>query len=542
MGGPKYIFFIWPLFTLLTFLTYSFLFLHDQSLLTHLQPFKKYFPTQKITFHLLWIWSVIDLLFSIASFVVAIVLATLVALDSDGTIVYGWRSLYIAMIVECIFCAYSVICRIVIILGSCCLVFTNPPALDLPAVHNRDDHQLDEETCQAAQSHGSPSGSLPPDLNPPLMNFTKVIGQYAPVVSLSLSIFFCFLSLVFVSICLQDFMKSTYYLNDSTTDTNHKGCDPMVRQTCLLPYPSSYYLEPSPTTGSGYQVAIPASALPFTKRGVQISAQYSANIYDGFAVGSMILWALDFGQHLDNSQLNSYEAIHLSKYLNSTTLLINTRTEELHSHFSEKDFIDFENDHMGYMMPTPSLHFNTTYVALVKGLTNKHNDYLRASDLTQQYLDAYTTSPDTVPSNLLGDPRYLRFQSVYFPLLEQIGINLSDPSDPIQLVWDFHTATHESLTNSLHLAQNKTTQAVQEKLGREKKLYEVVKEVHGESCDGEGKMSKVDYYKIQSPWYMKNHQVLALLFIVKTDCLHLLCLPNTERKEFDPEQSFRADQ
>lgn len=499
MGGPKFIFFMWPLFTLTTFLTYSFLFLHDPSLSAPLQPWKKYLPSQRISFHLLWVWSVIDMLFSIASFVVAILLATLVALDSDGTVVYGWKSLYVAMIAECIFCALSVIYRIVIIVASCCIVFTNPTPPDpLPIV----DHHLDEETCQDAKSESPPG-----DLESPLSNLMNTISQYAPVATLSLSLFFCFLSLVFVSMCLQDYMKSTYYLNDSTTDTNNKGCDPMVRQTCLLPYPSSFYLEPSTTTGSGYQVAIPASALPFTKRGVQISAKYSANKYDGFAVGSLILWALDFGQHLDNSQLISYEDIHLSQYLSSTTLLINAHSGELHSHFSEKDFIDFENDHLGYMMPTPSLHFNSTYIALVKGLTNKDKEYLRASDLTQQYLDAYTTSPETVPSNLLGDPRYLRFQSIYFPLLEKIGLNLTDPTDPIQIIWDFHTATHESLTNFLLLAQNKTTLAVQEKLEKNQKLYEVVKDVRGESCDGEGKMARVDYYKIQSPWYMKNHQV-----------------------------------
>jgi hypothetical protein len=516
MGGPKYIFFIWPLVSLVTFLTYSFLFFLDKSLSTHLQLYKKYFPTQKITFHLLWVWSVIDLLFSVVSFVLAIVLATLVALDSDGTIVYGWRSLYISMIVECIFCAFSVICRIVIILGSCCIVFTNPPpAADLPIVQNPDDHHLDEEICQATESR-----ELPPSAeNSP---FTmKVLSRFAPFVSLGLSLFFCFLSVIFVSLCLQDYMKSTYYLTDSTTDTNDKGCDPMIQHTCLLPYPSSFYLQSSTTTASGYQVAIPASALPFTKRGVQITAKYSANAYDGFAVGSMILWALDFGQHLDNTQLNSYEAIHLSTHLNSTTLLINTRTAELHSHFSEKDFIDFENNQMGYMMPSPSLLFNTTYVALVKGLSNKHNEYLRASTLTQQYLDAYTTSPDTIPSNLLGDPRYLRFQSTYFPLLQRMGINLTDPTDPIQIIWDFQTATHESLVNLLDLAQNKTTQVMQEKLANNQKLYEVVKEESGDSCDGEGKMSKVNYYKIKSPWYMKNHKVFLLplvLSIVLIEC------------------------
>jgi hypothetical protein len=492
MGGPKYIFFIWPLWTLINFLIYFCLLLFDDSLSALVSSYEKYLPSPKIVVHMLWVWSSLDFLFSAASFVISIILLLYVSLDSDGTIAQGWRALYISMIVECIFCAFSIVIRLILLVGSCYSCFRRN--VDLVEISTRG-HSSTEITPTF-----TPEETIPP--------LQSTFFKYRSMIFLIMCGVLSFVSLILVSMCLQDYMKSTYYLTDSTTDTNHKGCDPMIQKTCLLPYPSSYYLQPSTSTASGYQVAIPSSAMPFTKRGVQITAKYSANFYDGFAVGSMILWAFDHHQSLDNSQLISYDSIPLSQHINSTTLLININKLSFHSHFSEKDFIDQNNDAMGYMMPSPSLHFNTTYVALVKGLKNqKQNQFLKSSDLTQDYLTAYLTSSTVIPPHLSNDKRYIRFQTIYFPLMEQLGINLTDTSDPIQIIWDFHTATHQSLTNIMNLSYNKTKEKIEKKIEKNEKMYELVREVHDNSCQGDGKMSKVDFYKINSPWYMKTHQV-----------------------------------
>ena len=62
--------------------------------------------------------------------------------------------------------------------------------------------------------------------------------------------------------------------------------------------------------------------------------------------------------------------------------------------------------------------------------------------------------------------------------------------------------------------KTKTNQIIQEKINNNVKLYDLVKDVHDNSCDDQGKMSKVDYYKVKTPWYMKNHQVINILNII----------------------------
>lgn len=559
LGGPKYIFFIWPLWTLINFFIYGLYFIHNQVVFYSISikyPFfdklQNYLLSINVTLIIMGIWSFLDIIFSALNFFVAIILLLFVALDSDGTISQGWESLYASMVAECLFCILSIIFRIIIIVAVFIYLYQKPKnelSTNIP-IHNEetldhnintintvnttndvninihhDDNKSQVTTSEIDQDHHYLQSQLQSQLQTTeqnqhnqqnnnnsnfILNLINTTLKNLPLIFLLLCICFCILSLIFVSMTLQDFMKSKYYLTDKTTDTNNKGCDPMIKKTCLLPYPSSFYLQPSSSTQSNYQVSIPSSALPFTKRGVQIRAKYSANHFDGFGVGSMIVWALDHDQSLDNSQLVSYENIPQSLNLESPTLLINSKNGELHSHFSERDYIDENNNAMGYMMPTPSLLFNTTYIAVVKGLKNKQNNFLKASDLTQQYLDAYNLSPITIPSNLIGDLRYIRFQTIYFPLMEQIGINLTNTLDPIQIIWDFHTGTHQSLTDDLESAKIKTNQIIQEKISNNEKLYDLVKDTHDNSCNGQGKMSKIDYYKVKTPWYMKNHMVIIL--------------------------------
>ncbi|MSP54865.1 MAG: hypothetical protein EXR69_04565, partial [Myxococcales bacterium] len=59
-------------------------------------------------------------------------------------------------------------------------------------------------------------------------------------------------------------------------------CNPVDDGGCLLPFPSSFFLEEDPSTGSGYRVAFGEGSLPTDKFGVHIRPD-AWNVRDGFS-------------------------------------------------------------------------------------------------------------------------------------------------------------------------------------------------------------------------------------------------------------------
>ncbi|MCK5800819.1 MAG: hypothetical protein KAI47_26710, partial [Deltaproteobacteria bacterium] len=67
-------------------------------------------------------------------------------------------------------------------------------------------------------------------------------------------------------------------------------CNPLEREHCFLPWPSSFYLKKDAKTATGFRLNYGADALPANKEGVHVSpARY--NLRDGFSIGSQpIVW------------------------------------------------------------------------------------------------------------------------------------------------------------------------------------------------------------------------------------------------------------
>ena len=51
-------------------------------------------------------------------------------------------------------------------------------------------------------------------------------------------------------------------------------CDPLVPGYCLLPFPSSYYLQPNASTKTGYSVHFPVESFPRDSFGRQVKPEY----------------------------------------------------------------------------------------------------------------------------------------------------------------------------------------------------------------------------------------------------------------------------
>ena len=51
-------------------------------------------------------------------------------------------------------------------------------------------------------------------------------------------------------------------------------CDPLVPGYCLLPFPSSYYLQPNASTKTGYAVHFPVESFPRDSFGRQVKPEH----------------------------------------------------------------------------------------------------------------------------------------------------------------------------------------------------------------------------------------------------------------------------
>jgi hypothetical protein len=483
VGGPRFIFFLWPLWSLFSYLSFALYFAsypeNPKILSSHISNAKilsymdKLRASSTVSIRFLVAWSFFDLVLTILSLFFTSLFLIGVFTEADGTINDSWKSTYITGVVECIFCGVSIFCRLSIIVGYTCSQGKRP--------EGEGDSGKNEER-------------------------TKQDVLYRTICFITSSVFI-FLSIIFLSICLHNFLKTEYYY---TSDGGNEGCDPMVDKACLLPYPSSHFLVNDSSTATGYRVHIKDKTLPFLKRGVRMSARYTANKYDGFSVSSMLLWHIDGGLHDD--QFVSYSNVQASLLWNSTSLLVNSRTERLHPHFTERDYVDPHSDKLAYIMPAKSLDYDTTYVAVIQGLVDSRGKLLAPTKLTERYIEGYTYGGEVDSELGLSDDRYRRFKTEVFPMLVSLGVNLS----MVQLVWDLHTASMASTLTPLTQIGEKTRAIIGAKVAANKtsSLYELKFEDHddcgggGDEWNRGGKMASIRYYDIAVPWYLINNEVM----------------------------------
>lgn len=478
VGGPAYLVFPWALWALTHFVIYA-LQLHtnsttEESSLLRTLPycdsiiFDKCLVSQRTADIVLIVWSVLDGLMSVGCVVLSVLLCIVCYIEPDGRIVRGGHVEYNVLIAACVFSGLSFVLRVVLII--------------LCSIH----------LCKTKQKSAPASPLIDPSF---VMH--RISAPAWRLVLLVASLIVSLAALVCVTITLHLFLQSNYYEAEDTA--SYSGCDPMVPKACTLPYPSSHFLTPDASTVTGYRVNMQRDTLPFTKRGVHISPRI-INTYDGFSVSAPILWHIKGVRH---TELTSLTDISQSLLWNCTTLLIDTSTFSLHSHFTEKDYLDYKSNRMSYIMPSRAMYYNTTYLAVVQSLTNARGEPLKPSSLMQSYINAYMSNSTSFDD----DNRYLRFRDIYFPQLESRGVSISG----IQLMWDFHTASQESLLN-LVTSVNASTRHIMNSLPPDQP-YKRLSLVHNEcgklgSEQDEGKMASVAYYRIHAPLYLQNQGVM----------------------------------
>ena len=430
------------------------------------------------------VWSGFDIILTLMSAIGSLVFVFITFTDADGSVAEGWLSSYVFLLISGVVCGISIILRIAIIVY--CIRFR----------------------CRADTRKSYK------DMNLEESNIVDVVvGPNEPLtLSQNKSRFYFFsfsciilvTAIVFGSLTFHDFLRAQYYLPSSVGDTLHgdkssAGCDPMDPLLCLLPFPSSHFLKPTSATVTGLSIDISSEMLPMLKKGERYDASFS-HLHDGFSVSSMVVWYLS--PAVNSEQFVSYNDINNSLSIDSSkTLLIDSQTMDLHPHFTEKDYLDYEKDKLSYMVPAKALRYNTTYIAVVKGLTDSEGKLLPPAETFNSYLYDYQNNISADSRQGKDNIRFSYYTLDIFPRLEGLGVNLSE----VQLLWDFHTASQGSLMHNLAPLYNLTTSLVQERLGKDK-LYDKVKTT-SEKCTGTRYSTRMrkDYYTLQVPWYLDDH-------------------------------------
>jgi hypothetical protein len=144
-------------------------------------------------------------------------------------------------------------------------------------------------------------------------------------------------------------------------------CNPLRAEgVCLLPFPSSAYLDDDPSTETGYRLALEAEAMPQNVDAVRVEPG-RLNTRDGFSAAAQIL--VHFPERLDPATLVPEGAPEPSLDGSGSTLLLDMDTGALVAHFAELDQqVEYEGEKQGLILrPLTRLELGHRYaVAITK--------------------------------------------------------------------------------------------------------------------------------------------------------------------------------
>ena len=213
-------------------------------------------------------------------------------------------------------------------------------------------------------------------------------------------------------------------------------CENINPHYCMLPWPSSRYLEPDEETETGWRVAYESSTFPTNIEDLAFDPE-PYNRLDGFPPSAQILTMFD--APVDGSNLPPHWDYDRSLAADSPTVLLNMESGERVAHFAEFD-VRFEDptEILMYIRPAQRLDENTRHAVAIRGL-----QYDGGGDVPPS--EAFAALRDSVPTDAqqIEDRR---------PALDEVFAALSgagvDRSTLIQ-AWDFHTASGPALYGDL---------------------------------------------------------------------------------------------
>lgn len=224
---------------------------------------------------------------------------------------------------------------------------------------------------------------------------------------------------------------------DSGTTGIPEQCNPLGGPACLMPWPSSMYLEADASTATGYRLALPVSAMPVNIDGIAVDPA-PFNRWDGFSPSGPIIAAFEGG--VSATGLPPYDDIAKSVAADSPIVLLDLDTMERAPFFAEIDMNAIDDAHRALIIRPmvrlqPKHHYG---VAIRKAVLGAGGGPL---PIAPAFADLVAGKPATHPK-LVGQEQH--YQDL-FTKLESAGV----PRTDLVLAWDYVTASDEFLTSDL---------------------------------------------------------------------------------------------
>jgi len=218
-------------------------------------------------------------------------------------------------------------------------------------------------------------------------------------------------------------------LDTSTTSTAtvpRGDCNPVEDSGCMLPFPSDFYMEDDPGTGTGLRVHFGPSSLPMNIDDVQMAPDFW-NELDGFSTLGELL------AHLPGATLDGvigWQDLGAYADADARTVVVDTQTGERAVHWVERDvFSDDPDRELLVLRPAAPLKHATRYVVGIRGLVDSDGALVDAPQGFAALRDGTATDdPDL-------ERQRDHYETVVFPTLEAAGF--------VQLAWSFTTTSKD---------------------------------------------------------------------------------------------------
>lgn len=218
-------------------------------------------------------------------------------------------------------------------------------------------------------------------------------------------------------------------------------------RSCMLPYPSDFFVEDDASTVTGKAIAFTADVMPRNAGGKPIDPTPYHSL-DGFSPSTTGILYWPQGVDLVGSGIPPNTDLAQSLDPNSPTVIIEADAAGCQRvvHFGENDVsIDSDGepvappDQVFMLRPAVRLKNATRYIVAVRDLIGQDANLIEPSPAFEALRDGIATELPAVES------RRARFDAMFTKLQDDCGVTRGD----LQVAWDFTTASDDAITRWL---------------------------------------------------------------------------------------------
>ena len=214
------------------------------------------------------------------------------------------------------------------------------------------------------------------------------------------------------------------------------GCNPLVGDDCLTPYPSSFYEIDDATSATGVRLHLGDTTLPIAANGMTLKPD-RLNAKDGFSPATPFI--VYFKAGVDPTQLPTVDQLALSTSPTSPVQVIDFATGARVPVMAELDANAAPGDRQGLLIhPMTRLKSSTRYIVALVNLRDASGKPLVPAP--------FKALRDRAPLSKSLTPLQSRFEDI-FKALQSAGVERSQ----LSLAWDVTTGSDQEATS--HLTQ-----------------------------------------------------------------------------------------